>query len=522
MTKTPLRRTLAAVLATALMSGAMLLGGAMSAQASGAVHGQVIDPASSGPIAQVHVQAFLDVSGTWTQQGGDAVTDASGLYSFPSLPAGSYRFTADGTLTDHVVAYSGNVYFPDQAVQHVLADGADLAIDFSLPLGATINGHISVSDGSVPSGDAFPSPLLERSPGVWQMPELIGGSGDNTVFHFTWLPPGTYRVSFIDGHPETLPNYDTQYWNDRPTLETADDIVAAPGSTTNGIDAVLTYGAPSPLSTGAVTVTGVHQLGQTLTAHPGTWGPGTVTLGFEWLRDGTPISGATSDSYLLGAADVDHVVTARVTGARPGYTTASASSSATPAVYPVFADVATGSQFSADTTWMFDQAISTGYVDGDGVRSYHPLDTVTRRAMAAFLYRAAGSPSFVAPTTPSFTDVPTSDPFFSQIEWMKAQGISTGTGNGDGTFAFKPADAVSRQAMALFLYRFAGSPAFTPPVTPLFTDVPTTAGSYAQIEWMKAQAISTGTGNGDGTFSYKPLAAVSRQAMAAFLHRAVG
>ncbi len=45
-------------------------------------------------------------------------------------------------------------------------------------------------------------------------------------------------------------------------------------------------------------------------------------------------------------------------------------------------------------------------------------------------------------------------PFYKEIEWMKAQGITTGYS--DGTF--RPSAPVNRDAMAAFFYRAAGSP----------------------------------------------------------------
>jgi hypothetical protein len=57
-----------------------------------------------------------------------------------------------------------------------------------------------------------------------------------------------------------------------------------------------------------------------------------------------------------------------------------------------------------------------------------------------------------APDTASFSDVPTSHPFFKEIEAMAASGITTGYA--DGTF--KPGATVTRQAMAAFLSRALG------------------------------------------------------------------
>ena len=172
-----------------------------------------------------------------------------------------------------------------------------------------------------------------------------------------------------------------------------------------------------------------------------------------------------------------------------------------------FTDVPTGAPFYADIEWLAGAGITTGYADG----TFHPSANVERQAMAAFLYRFAGTPEFTPPATPSFTDVPTSSPFFLEIEWLASTGITTGWP--DGTF--RPMAPVERQAMAAFLYRFAGEPAFTPPATATFTDVPVGAPFFLEIEWLSSTGITTGWP--DHTF--RPLANVQRQAMAAFLHR---
>ena len=70
---------------------------------------------------------------------------------------------------------------------------------------------------------------------------------------------------------------------------------------------------------------GVAQVGQTLTALPKRWGPGDVTLSFQWYRSGdhgdVRIKGATRAKYTLVDADAGHRVKVRVTGRKHGYTT---------------------------------------------------------------------------------------------------------------------------------------------------------------------------------------------------------
>jgi hypothetical protein len=111
----------------------------------------------------------------------------------------------------------------------------------------------------------------------------------------------------------------------------------------------------------------------------------------------------------------------------------------------------------------------------------------------------------------SYTDVPAGHAFFDEIEWLAAAGIAEGYA--DGTF--DPTGAVSRQAVAAFLHRFAGAPDGETPTEPSFDDVPVDHPFFAEIEWLAAAGIAEGYP--DGTFD--PTAAVSRQAVAAFLYR---
>ena len=172
-----------------------------------------------------------------------------------------------------------------------------------------------------------------------------------------------------------------------------------------------------------------------------------------------------------------------------------------------FTDVKSGDQFYTEISWLAQRRITTGYPDG----TYRPLESVERGAMAAFFYRMAGSPQFTAPSTPSFSDVPTTHPFYKEIEWMKARGITTGWS--DGTF--RPNAPVNRDAMAAFFYRYAGSPHVDLPVTSPFKDVPADSQFYREITWLASTGISTGWPDG----TYRPVTPIARDAMAAFIYR---
>lgn len=187
---------------------------------------------------------------------------------------------------------------------------------------------------------------------------------------------------------------------------------------------------------------------------------------------------------------------------------------AAPASYR-FVDVPDGAPFSTEIAWLADQGVSTGWSDG----TFRPFQPVTRDAMAAFMYRLAGSPAFDAPAVSAFVDVPVTYQFYTEIAWLAASGISTGWETSNGK-EFRPWNLITRDAMAAFLYRFADRPEYQPTGTSPFTDVTTSSSFYSEIRWLAAQGISTGYYTSHGCRAYQPFGNVSRDAMAAFMYRA--
>lgn len=175
---------------------------------------------------------------------------------------------------------------------------------------------------------------------------------------------------------------------------------------------------------------------------------------------------------------------------------------------PIFPDVPASHPFATEIAWLLDQGITAGYEDG----TFGPGRAVSRQAMAAFLHRASEGGDAPECTAAPFTDVPVDHPFCGPIAWLKAEGIAEGYSDG----SFRPGAHVSRQATAAYLQRMSGVEAAECTAAP-FTDVATGHPFCAEIAAMADLGITTGYG--DGTF--RPGATVTRQAMAAFLYRAV-
>jgi subtilisin family serine protease len=180
-----------------------------------------------------------------------------------------------------------------------------------------------------------------------------------------------------------------------------------------------------------------------------------------------------------------------------------------------FSDLKTSNVFYDDIAWL----VASGISNGKTVDDYGVADSLSRGQMAAFLYRylhpGKGDASCSGKVR-TFSDVPAASPFCGDIEWLADQGIV----KGDTSGAFSPGAPVTRQAMAMFIYRtitglddVACSGADSDRT---FSDVPTGNIACGDIEWLERNGVV----NGFGDDTYRPANEVTRSQVAGFLHRA--
>lgn len=173
-----------------------------------------------------------------------------------------------------------------------------------------------------------------------------------------------------------------------------------------------------------------------------------------------------------------------------------------------FTDVATGAYFGGAVEWMRQAGLTTGV---GGTNCFRPGSTVTRGELATFVHRLAGSPS-PGPRAP-FADVATGAYYQAAVDWMYNQGLSNGVGT---TGLYRPGDPVTRDQMAAFLHRLAGSTTGLPRHD--FIDVAPTHFADASVTWLAHYGITTGVG---GANTFQPAGPVTRGQLATFLHRLV-
>lgn len=148
---------------------------------------------------------------------------------------------------------------------------------------------------------------------------------------------------------------------------------------------------------------------------------------------------AAGETAILAAATIAEVDVA-LSNARVAMEAAVAEDSAAK-----FSDIQEG-------TWYYDAVefmSASGYMNGTSDTTFEPYSILTRAQLITVLYRIAGTPEVEG--TAGFSDVSGTAYYQKAVAWAVENGIAKG--HVDGTF--RPYDAVIRQDLAVFFFRFA-------------------------------------------------------------------
>ena len=114
-----------------------------------------------------------------------------------------------------------------------------------------------------------------------------------------------------------------------------------------------------------------------------------------------------------------------------------------------YADIDAGSWYADAVEYVRDN----GLMSGTTATTFEPGGTTTRAMLAQILYREAGSPAVSGNDT--FTDTQEGAWYADAVLWATQAGVISGYGDG----RFGPNDPVSREQIAVILWRYAGNPA---------------------------------------------------------------
>ena len=138
--------------------------------------------------------------------------------------------------------------------------------------------------------------------------------------------------------------------------------------------------------------------------------------------------------------------------------------------------------FFVAALWAYEK----GLVSGDSFDGSSPC---TRAQAVTYLWKLAGSPA--APAA-DFADVSASDPYAGAVAWAAEQQIVSG----DDAGLFAPNQSISREQLAVMLWRYSGSPTATNKELH-FNDTDEISGfALEALRWAVENGILNGYGDG--------------------------
>ena len=167
-----------------------------------------------------------------------------------------------------------------------------------------------------------------------------------------------------------------------------------------------------------------------------------------------------------------------------------------------YADVDAGSWYAQAVEYVRDNGLMSGTSDAQ----FSPSGTMTRAMLAQTLYRAAGSPAVSG--SDAFTDTQADAWYADAVLWATQEGIISGYGGG----LFGTNDPVSREQIAVILWRDAGSPEAQAGAP--FADEGSIASWAGQaVDWAQSSGILSGRQNN----RFDPQASATRAEVAVML-----
>ncbi len=151
-----------------------------------------------------------------------------------------------------------------------------------------------------------------------------------------------------------------------------------------------------------------------------------------------------------------------------------------------FSDLIHNAWYQEAVEYVLSEGIMSGYGNG----RFGPDENLSRAQLAQILYNREGRPESTGESI--FTDVRSGKWYTDAIIWANQKNVVGGYGNG----LFGPDDPITREQLAVMLWRYAGNPPATNKELHFF-DVDE-AGTFAleALQWALENGIITGYGNG--------------------------
>lgn len=254
----------------------------------------------------------------------------------------------------------------------------------------------------------------------------------------------------ITGKSVTIDRNTHQYDSTKITLGSRCEM------TDNGKNIVITYTAPTHSSdsdsgsdSGDYLITVDRVSGGRVTVQPGRADKGDTVTITVYPNDGYELDELVVTDSRGNEIDVDARSATRFTFTMPGgKVTVEASfvreGGQTQVPQTTFADVPASAWYYNAVEYVYENGLMSGVSGG----RFAPDDTLTRAMLVQTLYAMEGRP---ASASAGFADVASGDWYASAVNWAAANGVVSGVSE----TGFGPNNALTREQLALILYRFA-------------------------------------------------------------------
>ena len=153
--------------------------------------------------------------------------------------------------------------------------------------------------------------------------------------------------------------------------------------------------------------------------------------------------------------------------------------------------------------------VSEGLMNGTDAATFSPDAPMSRAMLVTVLYRLSGEPAVSQDS--GFADVASDAYYADAVSWAVGEGIVTGTSQ----TTFSPDESVTREQMAVLLYRCAGEPSTAGDLS-AHADAENISDYAAEaMSWCVENGILNGTDGG----RLAPAASATRAETAAVLQR---
>lgn len=176
---------------------------------------------------------------------------------------------------------------------------------------------------------------------------------------------------------------------------------------------------------------------------------------------------------------------------------------------PTFTDVQEGAWYEQDVAYVYEHSL----MSGTGSTTFSPNGTTTRATLVTILYRLEGEPAVSG--GPAFTDVAASSWYADAVTWAASRGIVNGT----GANTYSPNASLTREQLAVILYRYTDSKDWDTSASASLSGYRDQGSIQSYARDALAWAVGAGLISGTSSDTLGPRSTASRAQVAAILHR---